>query len=426
MTLLEPSRVKSLGALIERGSERLASPPPPLPRLPELDGLRALLAWWVVIYHARSPNMTASSHIEAGPLAFLGQGSLAVNAFMILSGFVIFFLLDRAHEGYRVFLLRRFLRLFPVYAACLFAMLLLQGVYVENLRALAPHLAAPLLERMLGDALEPMRQLGTQLAAHAVMLHGAIPETWLRNSAGAFLIPAWSISLEWQFYLVAPLAFWLVQRGGVAGAALWLLATAVAFATRRLWPEFAFESFLPLHLHTFTVGIASYYVLKLLATSERPPLRWLAWGPSAALLLTAAFLAIQTLRHGANGRLPGAWLPLAIWGFVFACLVATQFASAGPLARATQRVLLWRPLGFLGSISYSTYLVHWPLLTIFSAIFLRVLDAPSPPLLFGLHAVLTFPLIVIASWALHRWVEEPGMALGRRLAARSRSAARDR
>lgn len=37
------------------------------------------------------------------------------------------------------------------------------------------------------------------------MFHGAVPEVLVKDAPGAFLEPAWSISLEWQFYLVAPL-----------------------------------------------------------------------------------------------------------------------------------------------------------------------------------------------------------------------------
>jgi peptidoglycan/LPS O-acetylase OafA/YrhL len=44
------------------------------------------------------------------------------------------------------------------------------------------------------------------------MLHGAVPDVLVRNAPSAFLIPAWSVSLEWQFYLVAPLVYaWAVS-----------------------------------------------------------------------------------------------------------------------------------------------------------------------------------------------------------------------
>ena len=390
-----------------------------MPRVPELDGLRALLAWWVVIYHARGPNFTAAFQIDHGPLAFLSHGELAVDLFMILSGFVIFFLLDREHEGYGRFLLRRFLRLFPVYALCFVVMLLLQGIYIDNLEALRPRVTASTYDVMITNAVEPTHELSPQLLVHALMLHGPIPLTWLRNAAGAFLMPAWSISLEWQFYLVAPLIFWLVRGGGPVGVALCLLMTIVAFATRRLWPPMGFDAFLPIRLHTFMVGIASYYALKWLVTRAELPRRLLAWAPLASLSLTAAFLVANVVRLGPNGAIPGPWLPLAIWSFVFACLLATGLATPGPAARVTRRLLLWRPLRWLGLVSYSTYLVHWPILTLCTALFRRSLDMPSPMVSFWLHVAVSFPLIVAASWLLHRTVEAPAMELGRRLSRRA-------
>lgn len=42
---------------------------------------------------------------------------------------------------------------------------------------------------------------------HLLMLHGVVPEVLVARAPGAFLAPAWSVSLEWQFYLVAPLAY---------------------------------------------------------------------------------------------------------------------------------------------------------------------------------------------------------------------------
>lgn len=392
-----------------------------LPRVAGLDGLRALLAWWVVVYHARGSLFSAAFEVPLGPLAVLSQGTLAVDAFMILSGFVIFYLLDREHEPYRVFALRRLLRLYPVYAVCFGATLLLHGAYVGNLHANAPHLAPELLDRVLHDAEQPVRDLGAQLAVHALMLHGAVPEAWLHNAAGAFLMPAWSISLEWQFYLVAPLIFWGVRRGG-AGAAAWAAVAIVAFATRERWPEFRFDAFLPQQLHWFAIGIASYYAYKWVVTSPRPP-ALLRWAPHAVLLAVASYLAARSARFGLlRGTSPGDWLPLAIWAFTLAALLATAAGAGGRLAGTTRRALAWPPLERLGAVSYATYLVHWPLFTLCQAAFRSAAGEPSPPAMLALHVAISFPLIAAASFALHRWVEKPGIELGRRLAARLRAA----
>lgn len=390
-----------------------------LPRVPELDGLRALLAWWVVVYHIGGPTFTGAIDVEFGPLRLLSQGFLAVKVFMILSGFVIFFLLDRAHESYGVFAMRRFLRLYPVYAVCFVVMLALQGLYTENLRANADHLAPDLLAAMVHDAEQPVRDLAAQLAVHAPMLHGTVPDMWLENAAGAFLMPAWSISLEWQFYLVAPFVFQLVRRFGAAGGAAWLLLTAVAFATRGAWPSFEFEAFLPLQLHWFTIGIASYYVFKHFATAAQPS-ALLRLAPSAVAVAFVALVLLQIARLGlARGTTPSWWFPMVIWSFAFAVLLAAVGGLPGPVTRGVQRALRSRALVRLGTVSYSTYLAHWPVLVLCQAAFRTAIPDLVPATAFALHLVISCPLVAATSFALYRFVEEPGIALGRRLSHRA-------
>jgi peptidoglycan/LPS O-acetylase OafA/YrhL len=391
-----------------------------MPRVPELDGLRALLAWWVVVYHARGPMFSAIEQVEAGPLRILDSGGLAVDVFMILSGFVIAFLMDRIHEPAGPFLLRRFLRLFPAYLACLVPMLFLQGVLEGNIRGNADHLEPAVLATLLRGIAEPMQNFGAQLATHLLMLHGAVPETWLHNSSGAFLQPAWSISLEWQFYLAAPLAFWLLRRGR-PGIAVAIGIAAVAFATRGLWPRGLFgvyEAFLPLNLHWFAVGIASFHVFRRVARA-RPAPALLAWAPLATVATIAGLVAIQTWRLGlVRATTPAVWFPMALWCGVFSVLIACLGGRPGAIPSATAALLRWRPLHFLGGISYSTYLVHWPVLTLCQAAFRTWTDA-TPAQTFALHAMISFPLIAAASWAMYRWIEAPAIELGRRLARRA-------
>src|SRR5262249_23289043 len=54
---------------------------------------------------------------------------------------------------------------------------------------------------------------GLNLVSHLAMLQGAVPEALVPNGEYAFIGQAWSISLEWQFYLIAPLIFYLCERG---------------------------------------------------------------------------------------------------------------------------------------------------------------------------------------------------------------------
>ena len=397
---------------------RLLRDTAPLPRVPELDGLRALLAWWVVLYHARGATFTAARTFEGGPLWFLADGTLAVDVFMILSGFVIFFLLDRAHEPYRVFVVRRFLRLYPAYAVCFAAMLLLQGAYVANLELLRPYHAPDAFAAMLRDAIDPVVHWRAQVFVHALLLHGPIPEAWLHNAAGAFLNPAWSLSLEWQFYLVVPLAYALIRRRGAAGVAACLAVTALCWATRNLWPPISFRAFLPIHLHLFALGAASYYLFKWVALGDGARRAWIRFAPALAIAGALAIAASNRVRFGPDAELVGRWLPMELWAFVLGGVLAAQSPTAGPLARATRSLLRWRPLRVLGEISYGTYVVHWPLMVVCTAALRRLVPDMTPQLHAALLLATATPLVFAASWALHRFVELPGIALGHRIARR--------
>ena len=65
-------------------------------------------------YHGR-----AESNFSTLSGKFFGDGTYAVQIFMIISGFVIFFLLDKKRESYGQFILRRFFRLYPLYIGLL-------------------------------------------------------------------------------------------------------------------------------------------------------------------------------------------------------------------------------------------------------------------------------------------------------------------
>ena len=97
----------------------------------EFDGLRGLLAAWVLLAH-----VSYLSHFEQFRVAM--RAGMAVDIFLILSGFVIFNLLDRG-ETYGAFITRRFFRLFPAFLLSLvFCVLLsefLPGWTPETLRA---------------------------------------------------------------------------------------------------------------------------------------------------------------------------------------------------------------------------------------------------------------------------------------------------
>lgn len=86
-------------------------------RIHSLESLRGLLALWVVIGHTITNSGYADK--DLGLLKLAAMPSLAVDVFIILSGFVIFFLLDQQRTPYLQFIVKRWFRLAPVFLTVL-------------------------------------------------------------------------------------------------------------------------------------------------------------------------------------------------------------------------------------------------------------------------------------------------------------------
>jgi peptidoglycan/LPS O-acetylase OafA/YrhL len=174
-----------------------------------IEGLRGWLAWAVVFTH-----LTYMSNFGMKGLSWLFRsiGLPSVQIFIIVSGFVVTHVIIEKRDSYIPFLVKRFARIFP-----LLAITCLIGFFTGDLLAVAmgdvgfpdPEFAKIAAEVAASNHLH----LSSHLLAHFFMLHGLIPNEWLADSEYAFNLPAWSISLEWQFYLLAPLiVFILLQR----------------------------------------------------------------------------------------------------------------------------------------------------------------------------------------------------------------------
>jgi peptidoglycan/LPS O-acetylase OafA/YrhL len=233
------------------------------------------------------------------------------------------------------------------------------------------------------------------------MLHGVVPNSILPHAAIALLVPAWSLSLEFQYYLVAPLFDFINRRFGAAG---WFLLIAGCIAANRAYNQtvgvqYDHASILFAKLPLFFVGMTSYWIYcEVSKKHERVP---------SALLLAGSPL-LGYLTHS---------IPLAIWLSVFALIIAKDENCD---VAGLKRLLAWPLLAFLGRISYSTYLVHFPLQWAAKAAITRFLPEMSRVAqIIGILAI-SAPLTFVASALLYRFVEKPGIEFGRRLFAERR------
>ncbi|MEO5914294.1 MAG: acyltransferase [Luteolibacter sp.] len=374
-------------------------------RVDELDGLRGLLALWVAVAHIFSICGFMETNIPR-PFsrlqpAFMGfiEASAAVDTFIILSGFAISFLLHKRRQSYGSFMTGRVFRIYPVYLCCL--------VLSIAASRLIPFIMSTVVWRdtiyfvWIKDLLfSESTAFGTHVFWHLTLLNGLLPESFLKNATGTLLTPAWSITLEWQYYLVAPFVARMVRS-----ASGMLALTAVAFLGMhfsKIWqnPQLAF---FPAHLPLFLLGIGSYHFYACFGGDEKS-------GKIRNLAITIVIAVGILLQWHA--------VALVLWGLGFGCILAR---GTDPFARALavlRKVLLAPLLQRLGKISFPLYLVHWPV--IFGILYLVVRQFPaiSSVQAATVMLVIGLPVILVMAQVMHLLVEMPGMALGKKVGRR--------
>ncbi len=327
-----------------------------------LDGLRGIAIALVVAYHA-------------APAAVPG-GFVGVSVFCTLSGYLIGTrLIDEWTETGRVDLVRfwskRARRLLPAALVVVVATVLVAGARGEFDQRLARD----------GLAAATYQQNWYQLSRSGG--YGA-----LFDRASPF-DHFWSLAIEEQFYIGFPIVLIVLLvafRGRRPAIAATLLAAAAASF---LVPAMMGASFDRRYLGTDTrVGEIVLGVVVALARAalvERSP-----WLYRLALPATVALLAIAFVAPYGSSFYSLGFLPITL---------LTVVAMVGALRDGTVfgRVLSVRPLAALGVVSYSLYLVHWPLLTF--------VDGRASSRLTAVAGAMAI------SVALHHAVERPGMRL---------------
>jgi peptidoglycan/LPS O-acetylase OafA/YrhL len=383
----------------------MASPPPQENspgRVDELDGLRGLLALWVAFSHIFAWcgfwETTLPRPFGSVWPVFI-EASAAVDTFIILSGFAISFLLHKRSRSYLSFMTGRVFRIYPVYLVCLalgVASTFLTGAIVET----AAWKGTIYFDWIRQLATSESAAFGAHTFWHLTLLNGLLPRQFLPDATGTLLTPAWSITLEWQYYLVAP----LVARLVFSSTGL-LVLTAVSFvgahyASKWTNPQLAF---FPAHLPLFLIGIASYHFYVRFGNREN--------STSAATLAVATVIAVAVISQ---------WHPvgLVLWALGFGCILVRGNDPFARILTLIRRTLLNPWLQGLGKISFPLYLIHWPLIIGFLWLLLRFFPAISRAQALALLIVPGLPLILAAARLLHNVVELPGMALVKKIGRR--------
>jgi peptidoglycan/LPS O-acetylase OafA/YrhL len=307
---------------------------------PALDGVRGLAIAIVVAFHA---------------FGWPAAGTLGVDLFFVLSGFLITTLLLEEHArsgriGIRAFYVRRARRLLPA----LFVMLVPFVLIAATTTVVRGTLSSTLF---LG--------LGAALTYTSNIVVAADP-----SAVPAALIHLWSLAAEEQFYLAWPLlVLVLIRRGGirlVGRVVAVLLALAVAYRLQLLLRGVSIERLYygpDTHADSLLVGCFFGCLwmrgrLPRMISSERA--RRVSILLSLVAVLSAAVLIGRVPWRVAYG------LQLVPTGFAVAAGVLVVSAALGGSAIA--RALSVKPLVFLGRISYAVYLWHLPLLVAFAGV----------------------------------------------------------
>ncbi len=338
----------------------------------DVQGLRAIAVGLVLLYHAGVP--------------FITGGYIGVDVFFVISGFLISsHLLESLERRGRIdfadFYARRIRRILPA------------SLTVAVLTALAAVLFTPplALERVIRDA------LATVLYVPNVWF--AIQETdYLADHSPSPYQHYWSLGVEEQFYLLWPVLllglFLLVRRrrallvGGMAALAALSLAAGVW-----LTPVNQPVAFFSLPTRAWELLVGAVVGAVLLHGPTRLP-GWLAalggWSGIGMIVAGAVLYDDRT-------AFPGTAAVLPVIGTALVILLGAQGAGGGP-----GRVLGLRPMQFIGLISYSLYLVHWPLLVVTQAAV-----GEEEPLRLWVRVLLGIVLAVPLAWLLFRFVETP-------------------
>jgi len=363
-------------------------------RMTRLDGLRGVLAVYVMLGHAM-PFVPAPGWVQG----LVHHGEAAVDLFFCLSGLVVIQSLERHAFDPWPFLRARARRLLPVYylVLALSVGLLVAGSPVPDMPWVKPGSPA-------WAFWAPRLPAGFvwHLLAHVTLTQGLIPQGALPWAYITLLGPAWSLSTEWQFYGVVA----LLRARNVRALAFLFLAVAVAYrlGAPELPGYWAFsKAFLPDAAGYFALGVASAVLL-----------RREGWGVFAVVLVGICGLGFWS---GEPEKIvtPMVWAVVVLgerWqGWVVA--LASKVMGYAPLRRANPfyGILDWRAVQWLGTISYPLYLLNVPV-----QLGCAMIVAPLARGDAAVFALMWLPLAVAiplaAAAVVHLVVEVPGM--GRR------------
>jgi peptidoglycan/LPS O-acetylase OafA/YrhL len=333
----------------------------------DIQGLRAVAVGLVVLDHAGLP--------------LFGGGYVGVDVFFVISGFLITgHLLEGLHRTGRIDL---------------------PGFYAARARRILPAALVTIVLTTIASffVVSPLRVVDIVHDAVASALYVpnivfAVRETdYLAGTAPSPFQHFWSLGVEEQFYIVWPLlllvAFLAARRSRTVLLAIIAAVTAASFVASVLTtPDSESLAFFSPHTRAWEFGVGALVAGCGPALGRVPAAlaRVLGWTGLVVILLTGTLYSAGIAYPGVAALVP-----------VVGAALIVAFGARGGVGRA----LSTRPFQFIGAISYSLYLVHWPMLVLTHE-YLGV-EVPLDPAVGVALAAAAIPV----AWVLYTLVETP-------------------
>jgi len=295
----------------------------------DINGLRAIAVLLVLLFHGAVPGFSS--------------GFIGVDVFFVISGFLITSIIQSDIQSGKFSLAGFYVRrLWRIQVA------LMLVVAVTLLIATAVYLPDD-YNRYYKSAIQTVIAGSNRYFAHATTAYGAT------DSEVLLLLHTWSLSIEWQWYLVLPLALMALNKFASAHVArltvplLTVLLTGIAMVVSHRHGSSAYYEFVP-RAFEFLFGATLAMLPRNLSAAPRASLAADMTG-----IASVCSLVVVACIPGVILGYPNGWT-------IAVCAASTLVLWVGTDVQSrTARLLSWSPLVFIGDISYSLYLWHWPI-----------------------------------------------------------------
>ncbi len=355
---------------------------------PEIDGIRFLAICLVILFHTHG-YFTGKTLIEfkdnSTAYAWLNvvllNGDKGVPLFFVLSGFILClpfakqYLANGKKIELKKYYLRRVTRLEPPYfIAMLFLFLAMLLMKVNNLQQLVPSLLASLIY------------------SHGFIFH----------RSPLITVVAWSLEIEIQFYILAPLLFKLLKLNVLPRRILLILGT-IGFIICQHYYKPPFENLFT-NIQYFLMGIliADFYVCDYASRLFKQ--KWVAI-VAIVLLMSILYLPIKTTIDKTTVYNETQFYAILIFPFVIGLFYYIILKN-----EILKKIFSYKFIPVIGGMCYSIYLLHYSIISFFGrfTIGLKVTNYYLPNLIFQ-TIILSIPVLLI-SGVFYFYIERPFMS----------------